>query len=145
MKNSTGFPFDCTRSGLFAAPYSIAETKRDALAGGLAWFDLDLAGAGTKAALLARCQTALGLPVEFGHNWDALADSLEDLSWRPARGYVVFVSNGADLARQGAADFATALEIFSTAAIYWSTRRKLFLVLLDDGSHAGRTLKALGA
>ncbi|BDH58827.1 barstar family protein [Tsukamurella sp. PLM1] len=35
----------------------------------------------TKAALLDEVSAALQFPLDFGANWDALADSLGDLSW----------------------------------------------------------------
>jgi hypothetical protein len=44
----------------------------------------DVAGCSDKAGLLARTADALEFPAWFGHNWDALADCLTDLAWRPA-------------------------------------------------------------
>jgi len=145
MKYPAAYFLDCKRSGIYAAPRLLAEFKRDATGNGLAWFDVDLAGVATKAALLAHCQKVFGLPDGFGHNWDALADSLEDFSWLPPCGYVVLVSNADQLVRRAPADFATALEIFAAAATYWSTKGRLFIVLLDDKSHGGRSLQALEA
>ena len=48
---------------------------------------IDLAGCTDKAELLARIARTLRFPDWFGHNWDALADCLCDLSWLPADAY----------------------------------------------------------
>jgi hypothetical protein len=143
MKNPAAFPLDAAQSGVYAAPEETAELTAGARAAGLVWFELDLAQVDAKPELLARCEKVFGLPSAFGHNWDALADSLEDFSWRPARGYVVHLKNGAQLARRAPQEFATALEIFAGAATYWSTKRKLFLVLVDAGTRGAQALKPL--
>ena len=43
----------------------------------------------SKAALLSDFARALEFPDWSGHNWDALADSLRDLSWLPAGPHAV--------------------------------------------------------
>ncbi|MFI9646838.1 barstar family protein [Streptomyces sp. NPDC052040] len=45
---------------------------------------LDLDGVADKAALMERIAVALDLPPWFGRNWDALADSLTDLTVWPS-------------------------------------------------------------
>ena len=145
MKDSAVFPHASARSGIYAAPESSASLRRSAHASGLAWFDLDLAGVDTKAALLVRCQTVFGLPPGFGHNWDALADSLGDFSWQPARGYIVAVTHGATLAQHAAPEFAAALEIFAAAATYWASQGRVFIVLLDGPTRGGRAYASLPA
>ena len=104
---------------------------------------LDTTDVRDKAAFLSRCAADLALPAWFGHNWDALADYLEDFSWRPARGYVVLVTNGHEFAQHAPQDFDALLEIFAAAATYWFAKDKLFLVLVDAGTRGGRALKAL--
>lgn len=145
MKDIARFLLDAAHSGVYAAPAAPDALRPGARASGLAWFDLDLAGVAGKAGLLARCQTVFSLPPSFGHNWDALADYLEDLSWRPARGYVVLITNGQEMARESSADLAAALEIFTAAATYWLVKDKLFMVLLDAGTRAARPVKTLPA
>ena len=142
MKDIASFLLDAAHSGVYAAPASVSVLKQGARAGELVWFDLDLAGVTGKAAFLARCQTVFGLPPSFGHNWDALADSIEDLSSQPARGYLVHISNGREFARQ-AQDIDAALEIFAAATTYWMSKGRLFMVLLDAETRGRRTLKTL--
>jgi hypothetical protein len=50
---------------------------------------VDLARVTTKEAFLEAVGKALGFPDWYGHNWDALADCLTDLSWMAADGYVI--------------------------------------------------------
>jgi RNAse (barnase) inhibitor barstar len=82
---------------------------------GFAHVDADLRGCTDKPAFLARIATALRFPDWFGHNWDALADCLADLSWLPAPGYVVVLDGIGDFRRAAPDAFATALDILDEA------------------------------
>lgn len=143
MKDLPRFLLDAANSGVYGAPGPVASFAQGARASGLACFDLDLADVTGKAAFLARCQMVFGLPPSFGQNWDALADCLEDFSWRPARGYVVLVTNGTAFAKHAAHDFDTALEILGAAATYWLAKGRPFVVVLDAATCAGRAVKSL--
>ncbi|MGY1459494.1 MULTISPECIES: barstar family protein [unclassified Luteimonas] len=76
----------------------------------------NLAAADDKDALLDQIAEALQFPATFGGNWDALADSLGDLSWLPAPGYVLLLDHCADLRDAAPDDFATLLDILDEAA-----------------------------
>ena len=143
MKAPAPFPFAPAQSGVYAAPAAPAALHAAARAAGFAWFELDLQEVRTKPELLALCQKVFDLPSMFGHNWDALADSIADFSWRPAPGYVVLVRHGGAFARNSPEDFATALEILAAAATYWASKRKVFLALLDDDTRGAREFRAL--
>lgn len=80
---------------------------------------VDLARVATKEAFLAAVGEALGFPDWYGHNWDALADCLTDLSWMEADGYVIVLERADAFARAAPTDFATALSIFQDAADTW--------------------------
>jgi len=54
-------------------------------------FEADIAAAHGKGEVLAELARAIEAPGWFGHNWDALADALGDLSWHPAPGYVLLL------------------------------------------------------
>jgi len=69
-----------------------------------------------KPALLAEIARALRFPGSFGANWDALADSLGDLSWLPAPGYLLLLDHCGDLRDEAPDTFATLLEILDEAA-----------------------------
>lgn len=76
----------------------------------------NLGSADDKDALLAAISAALRFPPGFGGNWDALSDSLGDLSWLPAPGYLLLLDHCADLRDAAPDDFATLLEILDEAA-----------------------------
>ena len=143
MRDLATFLLDAANSGVYAAPAAVTALRKRADACGLAWMELDLAGVADKGTFLARCQAAFNLPASFGHNWDALADCFEDLSWQPARGYVVLCRDGAEFARRAPQDHALGLEILAAAATYWVASEKPFFVLLDAQTRAKRRLKSL--
>ncbi|MFE9451479.1 barstar family protein [Streptomyces sp. NPDC006739] len=81
---------------------------------------LDLDGVTDKAGLMARCVRALELPEWFGRNWDALADSLSDLSVWPreaaGRGLLLVVRGWRGYATARPEEWEIAREVFATAA-----------------------------
>ena len=83
--------------------------------------ECDLASCVDKADFLDRIAVALRFPDWFGHNWDALADCLGDLSWFPAEGYVIVLTRADAFRAAAEADFDTALEIFDEATQAWAT------------------------
>ncbi|GHH75798.1 hypothetical protein GCM10018793_20220 [Streptomyces sulfonofaciens] len=102
---------------------------------------LDLDGVEDKAAFLDRCARALHFPDWFGHNWDALADSLKDLSWLPAaRGRLLLVSGWQEYAAARPGEWAIALKVFSEAEAHWRTagRGTLSVLLAVAAAGAGR-------
>ncbi len=58
---------------------------------GFVLFEADIATAHGKGEVLAELARAIKAPDWFGHNWDALADALGDLSWQKAPGYVLLL------------------------------------------------------
>ncbi|NBR28797.1 MAG: barnase inhibitor [Betaproteobacteria bacterium] len=122
-----------TDGGVYQSPGSTDRLRERVLGQGLAWCDIDLAGARDKQSFLECCARSLQFPQTFGGNWDALADCLEDLAWLPAAGAVIRWRHGGGFVHS-ANDHAAALEIFAAAASYWKTRARVFVVLIDaDG------------
>jgi len=107
-------------AGVFHIPASRVGDFADAAAsaGGSVW-RIDLHGARSKAELLARIATALRFPGWFGHNWDALSDSLSDLGWLPAGNMRVFILEGCS---GGADAMPILLEVFDQAVADWAER-----------------------
>ena len=83
-----------------------------------------------KRTFLASCQAALGLPGYFGHNWDAFEETINDLSWAPATGYVLLYDRVANFAVNRPAEWAIALGILWDAAAAWGRRGVPFYILL---------------
>lgn len=91
---------------------------------------IDLAECRDKDAVLRRFAQALRFPDWFGGNLDALADSLGDLSWLPADGYVLLIEHSDDWRRADDDNFATVLDILNEAAVVWGERGTPFWALM---------------
>lgn len=103
---------------------------------GTASFKVDLTRVRDKAAALRAFQAAFGFPATFGHNWDALADHLQDLTWRPADEYVLSIASGPETQNALGADWPVLLEILRETASYWSGRGKRFAVSVNGSALA---------
>jgi len=75
----------------------------------------------TPAGLLTECARALGFPDYFGHNWDALEECLTDLEWLPAKGYILVITNAADVLSNDETEYETFLEILCDAGEAWGS------------------------
>ncbi len=97
---------------------------------GYAVLRIDLDGCPDKAELMERFAAAGHFPTWFGGNWDALSDVLNDLSWRPADGYVLLIEHCAEWRAGNPEDFDTLLEILNEAAFRWAEQGTAFWALL---------------
>ena len=88
-----------------------------------------IAVTGDREALLDALAGALVFPEWFGHNWDALADCLGDLSWLEAPGYLLVVEDARQFHGQSPATWNIAAEILAQACADWQSRNKAFWVL----------------
>lgn len=132
----TGSPprttFTPAHSGVYRAPSSLAALRDTVVAARGAWIEIDLGSVKDKAALLKAFAAAFAFPATFGGNWDALADCLQDLSWRRDRGCVLYLRGAGAYARTAPLEWATTLEIVTISANYWKTRDRSFVVLAAD-------------
>ncbi|WP_421570886.1 barstar family protein [Stenotrophomonas sp. PD6] len=95
----------------------LSAAMRDA---GLRVATIDLQGCHDKRTLLARIAAQLDFPSSFGGNWDALSDSLRDLSWLKADGHALFFSDADGLKADATADFDTLLDVLDETSQAWS-------------------------
>lgn len=91
---------------------------------------VDLGKAKDRATLFAEIDRALALPEHFGHNWDALADVLEDRDWLGKSGRVVLLAHSAGYRKEHPNDWGTLEEILSEAAEFWQERHVPFWVFV---------------
>ena len=91
---------------------------------------IDLAGCAGKDDAIARIAGELGFPEWFGGNWDALGDSLADLSWLPAPGYRLLLANADGWRTADPAAFDTLASLLEDTAARWSADRIPFWALL---------------
>ena len=126
---------DASRAGVFfVAGDDLATLDAAARDAGLLARRIDLLGCTNKATLLLRFAVALDFPAGSGRNWDALSDSLRDLSWLPAPGYTLLLDGASGLHRAEGEDFDTLLSILDEARASWADSDVPFwvFVALDD-------------
>ncbi|MFA7281431.1 MAG: barstar family protein, partial [Sterolibacterium sp.] len=100
-------------------------------------FRVNLATARNKEGLLAAIGRDMAFPEWYGQNWDALADCLTDLGWRPAEGYLLLLDHADRLHVRAGNELATALNVFAEAAGCWREQNVAFWCLVTmqaDGS-----------
>ena len=117
-----------------AGLYAVTPAELDAAwqqAGTLAYVRARIAlpVSGDRDALLDALAVALGFPDWFGHNWDALADCLGDMSWRQAPGYLLVFEHAGQFHAHAPATWNMAAEILAQASADWQSRNTAFWVL----------------
>jgi hypothetical protein len=129
MTNSSKLTAD--RSGVYRTPGETSELRARAAESGVQWLEADVANARDKAGLMHALGRALAVPAGFGANWDALADSTQDLGWRRAEGYVLHLRH-ADRVREALGpEWNRLLEVLRASAHAWRLRGKPFIAILD--------------
>jgi RNAse (barnase) inhibitor barstar len=121
----------------------MADLLAAAEASGLATHRIDLSKVRDRTTLFECLATTLKFPDWFGHNWDALADCLSDLSWLPAKGHVILLEHCDSFRDSHAEDFASALQVFADAAEVWRNDNVPFWILVDTSSADIPYLQAL--
>ena len=124
------------QSGVFLTSRATPALRKIAQRSQCAWLDVRLSGARDKAGFLAACARDLKFPAHFGGNWDAFADSINDMSWIAGECFVVAFDGVEPFARTAPDEWATALEILRSAADAWRARNRTFFVLLDYAPRA---------
>jgi len=94
-------------------------------------FVADLHGVNSKPELLAAIARGLKLPEHFGHNWDALADSVEDSGWLGKTGCVIALTSTAAYRKAHGVDWTMLEDILAEASDYWRERHKPFWVFVS--------------
>lgn len=125
---------DAGRAGLhLIAVEDLDGLLRTARAAALEVRRIDLRGCVGKAAWLERVAQVMDFPPTFGHNWDALEDSLRDLSWLPAAGYALFVR--CDAPERVGRNWDVLLDVLEAAAADWAGRGVPFWVFATVPPH----------
>lgn len=122
------------RSGVYRTAPDLAVFRDRARAQGLAWLEVDLGNVRSKSALLAAVAGAAGFPAWFGHNWDALRDSLADFSWLPAAGYVLRLSKTEPASQALAGEWPALIDVLHTVSCDWKARGKPFIAFVDGAA-----------
>jgi len=104
--------------------------KSQAAHANLRHLTVDLGKARDRATLFRELDSGLKLPEHFGHNFDALADVLEDRDWLGKRGVVIVLTHATPYRHEHPAEWKTLEELFAEACEYWRERHLPFWVFL---------------
>jgi hypothetical protein len=117
---------------LWRSPTPAAEVAHAAEHAGWRPFILDGRAVTTKAQLLDGLASACEFPTWFGHNWDAAADCLADLSWaaQPKRGFLLVYDGWGMLARTEPDAWIAARRVLEDSCMHWAATPTPFAVLL---------------
>jgi RNAse (barnase) inhibitor barstar len=97
----------------------------------------------SKAEFLAAIAQAMHFPSYFGRNWDAFEECLNDLSWVPAKGYLLIFDQAERFARAQPEEFATALDILRDGIKSWQAQSTPMIVILRGLGQAASDLPQL--
>jgi hypothetical protein len=110
---------DAKRSGIYRAP------DTNAIEAATAGSGLDVVFIDAAQKPLEKIAGALAFPRWFGGNWDALEDSLGDLSWRKGDGQVLVFTGYPD-------EREVLMDVLRSSAQYWAARGKPFFAVFID-------------
>jgi hypothetical protein len=132
------------RGGVWFLPGHVdpKDVQRLAKAAGYAFFHIEGRNIAGKDQLMNHVATALRLPPHFGHNWDALEESLVDLEWVDADGYVIYYDHIDPLLEGHPDQFETLVEILRDAVESWKADGTAMIVLLS-GTRAPKGVAVL--
>lgn len=122
MRNLCNRLREVDAAGIYRLNCTLDDVRGAAQQAQFSLFDVDMAEAHSKGALLAALAEKIGAPEWFGNNWDALADALGDMSWRPAPGYVLLLRD----ASLAAGDEETLNNILMETVAFWKSQGKAF-------------------
>ncbi len=120
---------DASHGGIFFVTSEDLDPLADA-AGmqGLRVCRVNLAEYRDREGLFDQLTAVLRLPADFGRNWDALADSLRDLSWLKAPGYILLFDRAESMRDSNEEDFDALLDILEEAVDFWQDAGSPFFV-----------------
>ena len=110
---------DAKRSGVYRARDARAIIEATAGSG------LDVVAIDAAGSPLQKIAGALAFPEWFGGNWDALEDSLGDLSWRKGEGHVLVFTGYPE-------EPDLLIDVLRSSAEYWMQRKKPFFAVFID-------------
>ncbi len=107
------------KPGVYRLPLHTSTEAVQHAVGPAGWrvFVLDGSKVSDKATFLSEAAKVMNFPSYFGKNWDAFEDSLNDLEWAPAKGYVLLYPHANRFAQLP--DWKTVLSIFRVAVHRW--------------------------
>lgn len=96
-----------------------------------------------KDSFLRVAGAAMEFPGYVSHNWDAFEESIRDLAWAPAQGYVLIYDSVWHLAWHDREAWQTVRSILTDTVADWRTKETPFYVLLSRTWWYARDLEKL--
>ncbi|MDR2195189.1 MAG: barstar family protein [Gallionellaceae bacterium] len=118
---------DVNEAGVYRLGCEVEILRANVACADFALLETDLTQCGNKGEFLATIAAAIRAPEWFGHNFDALADALGDLSWLDVPGYVLLLRTDDSLGLADA-DRDEVTQIFNDTVQYWRGQDKPFWV-----------------
>ena len=124
---------EANRGGVWFLPSHVEPkaVQKLAKAREFAFFHIEGKNIAGKDQLMNHVATALRLPKSFGHNWDALEESLVDLEWVDDDGYVIYYDHIDALLNAHPDQFETLVEILRDVVRSWKEDGSAMIVLLS--------------
>ena len=126
MSEFSGKLADAAGCGVFHLTREPFEIEREAKEAGLFVARIDIGHAHHKGEFLDHVAKALRFPATFGRNWDALKDSLTDLEWLDAKGWVLVFEKSKHFGAGHKHEFDDAMAVLNEAAAAWREDGKPF-------------------
>lgn len=115
---------DRERAGCYRLACGVDELYDSAKQAGLVVSEIKLAGVKGKQNFIAAVAHAVYAGLDFGANWDALADALCDLNPVEATGYVLLLRDASDSLGLSTHDREIAQDILADTVLFWRQRNK---------------------
>lgn len=97
---------------------------------GIQVFYLDGKEIYNKETFLTKVAKVMKFPSYFGVNWDAFEECVTDLTWYPAKEYILIYERPDIFAQADPTNWQTGLDILRAAEEYWQTRNTPLNVFL---------------
>jgi hypothetical protein len=104
---------------------------------GWRFFHIDGAAVADKRSFIRAAGDAMRFPGYSRQNWDAFEESLRDLTWAAAQGYLVLFDEPDQFAERNPGEWAVAQAILADAVAFWRAQGVPMIVLFR---RAGRAL-----
>jgi hypothetical protein len=125
--------------GMYRIPAGANAETIQSLAEAQGWrfFHVDGAAVQDKRSFIRAAGDAMQFPTYSGQNWDAFEESIRDLTWAPANGYLVLFDEPDQFALRDAEQWAVARAILGETISFWREQETPMVVLFR---RAGRSL-----
>lgn len=126
------------KPGLYRLRADVSEEslQRQAEEHGWQFFHVDGAQVQDKRSFIRGVGKALDFPAYSAQNWDAFEESLRDLTWKPAKGYLVLFDEPDQFAAHDPEQWAVARDVLDDTVRFWRKQGTPLVVLFRRAGRA---------